>query len=310
MPIRDKIKSVLHRDDHGKSGSKRHSREAAYSAPLSSQNVVPPTAAPVYSNGASFAEPFDGISAEQNIKPIQTIEHHEGLSGIEATQSISRQSPVVTETIVETVDVTSPIAREVVTSTAESDTLSVEPVSLERVEKPLVVHEHIHPVEKQEVQPVIFREREQLEVKQITQQLHETEIKPTVIQSRELPAQVRPAIVENSAPIPEQIILPSVEVEETQKSLSINEPIINETVKRTVIEEIQPVLERDVIQPTLIHQTLPIYEKVVDATVVYKSELPVRELGPVGHLDSSYGMFLRGPVMVEEQAFLPGKNIQ
>lgn len=58
--------------------------------------------------------------------------------------------------------------------------------------------ERIHPVMKEEIQPVIYREREQLDVKQVTQMMHETQIQPTIIQQRELPAQTREAIIERA----------------------------------------------------------------------------------------------------------------
>lgn len=77
--------------------------------------------------------------------------------------------------------------------------LMKEPTVYEQIEKPIVVQwvhftfyelvrdthffrERIHPVVKEEIMPVIYREREQMDVKQITQLLHETEIKPTIIE--------------------------------------------------------------------------------------------------------------------------------
>lgn len=147
------------------------------------------------------------------------------------------------------------------------------------VEKNVVVHEHIHPVEKEEIQPIIYREREQMDIKQITQQLHETQIQPTLIQQRELAPQYREAVVERSAPIQENVVLPTTTLDATVRSVQVNAPIVNETIKKTVIEEIQPVLERDVFQPVIVQQTQPIYEKVIEAPSVYREILPMRELG-------------------------------
>jgi len=153
------------------------------------------------------------------------------------------------------------------------------PVQVQVVEKNVVVHEHIHPVEKEEIQPVIYREREQMEVKQITQQLHETQIQPTLVQQRELAAEVRAPIIERGAPIQENTVFATTDRDVTMRSVQVNAPIVNETIKRTVIEEVQPVLERDVFVPTIVQQTQPIYEKVVEAPHVYRETLPVRELG-------------------------------
>ncbi|PRP89022.1 hypothetical protein PROFUN_02300 [Planoprotostelium fungivorum] len=157
--------------------------------------------------------------------------------------------------------------------------LSKEPVTLERIEKDVVVRETIHPLEKEEIQPVIYREREQLDVRQITQMLHETEIRPTILETRELAAERREAIVERAEPIAENIILPSKTVDAVERSQVIHAPIVEEIIKKTVIEEIQPVLERDIFAPTIIQNTQPIYEKIVEAPTVYREILQVRELG-------------------------------
>jgi hypothetical protein len=157
-------------------------------------------------------------------------------------------------------------------------TVRSEPTQIQVVEKGVVVHEHIHALEKEEIQPVIHREREQLEVKQITQQLHETQIQPTLVQHRELAPEVRAPIVERGI-IEENVHFSTVDRDATMRSVQVNQPILEETVKKTVIEEIQPVLERDVFVPTIVQQTQNIYEKVVEAPTVYREVLPVRELG-------------------------------
>ncbi|PRP74415.1 hypothetical protein PROFUN_06544 [Planoprotostelium fungivorum] len=157
--------------------------------------------------------------------------------------------------------------------------MTFEPVNYETVEKPIVIQEKIHPMEKEEIQPVIYREREQLDVKQITQLLHETEIKPTTVESRELAPEVREPIVERGEPISENVILPSTQVDDVIRTQVIHEPIVNETIKKTIIEEIQPVLERDIIRPTIVLHTQPIYEKIIEAPIVYREVLQVKELG-------------------------------
>eukprot|EP01117_Protostelium_nocturnum_P008361 TRINITY_DN2986_c0_g1_i1.p1 TRINITY_DN2986_c0_g1~~TRINITY_DN2986_c0_g1_i1.p1 ORF type:complete len:262 (-),score=82.31 TRINITY_DN2986_c0_g1_i1:93-878(-) len=155
----------------------------------------------------------------------------------------------------------------------------VEPVNvmreapvIERVEKEVVVHERIHPVEKHEIQPVIYRERELVDVKQITEQLHETQVQPTIVQQRQATAEYRPVVVERAAPIQENVILPSSTMDVTQSSRYVNEPIIKEKIHKTIIEEIQPILERDVVSTTIVKHTMPIYENMVE-TKVYRQYL-------------------------------------
>jgi len=135
---------------------------------------------------------------------------------------------------------------------------------VEKVEKNLVIQERIHPIEKEEIQPVIFREREQTEVKQVTQLLHETEVRPTLIHQRQLPAESR-ELVEKAEPISENIVLPSRSIEETKRTQVVHQPIVNTIIKKTIIEEVQPILERDVIAPLVIRKNVPIYETVIEA---------------------------------------------
>jgi len=126
---------------------------------------------------------------------------------------------------------------------------------------------------------VIHREREQLEVKQITEQLHETRIQPTIIQQRELQPEYKPAVTMRSAPIAPNFHAPSVKVDNVRASQVVHAPIIEETIRKTIIEEIQPVLNRDVIVTTVIHEMRPIYEKIIEPPRVERVLLPERELG-------------------------------
>eukprot|EP01117_Protostelium_nocturnum_P006412 TRINITY_DN2313_c0_g1_i2.p1 TRINITY_DN2313_c0_g1~~TRINITY_DN2313_c0_g1_i2.p1 ORF type:complete len:590 (+),score=240.77 TRINITY_DN2313_c0_g1_i2:368-2137(+) len=142
-----------------------------------------------------------------------------------------------------------------VNSSLRSSQVRTLPTEVERIQKNVVVHEHIHPVEKEEIQPIITVERVQMA------------------------PEVRQPIVERSAPIQENIALPSRDIDMTARSSFVKPAIVNETVRRTVVEEVQPVLERDVIQPSVIRETQPIYEKVIEAPHVQRETLPMRELG-------------------------------
>jgi len=152
------------------------------------------------------------------------------------------------------------------------------PVVIESFEKPVVVHETYHPLERTEVQPIIYREREQLDVRQVTHMLHETEIRPTIVEQRELPAEIRESVVERFA-IEENIVLPSRDIEEARRTTLVHEPIVNEVIKRTIIEEVQPVLYKDIVTPIVIQQTQCIYEKVVEAPILIKEVRQVTDLG-------------------------------
>lgn len=47
-----------------------------------------------------------------------------------------------------------------------------------------------------------------------------------------------------------------------------------ESEKKKIIEEIQPVIYREVIQPHIIRVTQPIYEKIIEADVYVTETLP------------------------------------
>jgi len=170
-----------------------------------------------------------------------------------------------------------------VQSARRASLVRAEPTIMETIQKEVVIHERIHPVQKEEIQPVIYREREQLDVRQVTQMMHETQIQPTLIQQRELPAERREAIVERGAPIAENFIAASREVDVTLRTQVVHAPIVNEVIKKTIIEEIQPVLERDIITSTVIQNTQPIYEKIVEAPLVTRETVIVHhDRGLVG----------------------------
>ncbi|PRP73565.1 hypothetical protein PROFUN_02574 [Planoprotostelium fungivorum] len=176
-----------------------------------------------------------------------------------------------------------------VQSTKRASLVRAEPTVVETIQKDVVIQERIHPMMKEEIQPIIYREREQLDVKQVTQMLHETQIQPTIIQQRELPAETREAVIERGAAILPNTVLPRHEVAATSRSQIVHAPIVEEIIKKTVIEEIQPVLERDIIQATVIQNTQPIYEKIIEAPTVTRSIVEVRELGTFEAGQSSFG---------------------
>jgi len=86
------------------------------------------------------------------------------------------------------------------TSTTTSRVGSIMPMAtgvqeetlLEARERPAVIHEKVFPVQREEIQPIIHRERERTEIVQVEVPRYQSEIRPTVVHERQLPAQVRP----------------------------------------------------------------------------------------------------------------------
>jgi len=160
-----------------------------------------------------------------------------------------------------------------------------EPVNKVSVAKEAVIQEHIHPVEKIEVQPVLHRERQQMEVHQVVQPINEREVLPAVIQEKELPAQYIGDFVESDEASKREYALgatkyeSTVEVDGVRRIRIVKEPIVEEVIRKTIIEEIQPVIHKETIAPVVIKETLPLYEKVVEAPVIVQEERSQLDMG-------------------------------
>jgi len=157
------------------------------------------------------------------------------------------------------------------------------PTIVERVEKAAVVHEVYKTEEVVQIQPVINREREQLDVYEVVQPMKEREVVATEVRNVALPAQTRATIVEDNSAFLAQRSAPSDfstrEVAATMSQTVTNAPIVHETITHRVIEEVQPVIYKEIDRPVLIKETLPIYEKIVEAPHAHHTVLPVRDMG-------------------------------
>jgi hypothetical protein len=157
------------------------------------------------------------------------------------------------------------------------------PVIVEKIEKPAVVHEVYKTEEVVQIQPIIERERDQLDVYEVIQPMREREVIATEVRQLNLPAQTRATVVQDnsaflaarSAPVD----FSTREVAATRSAVVENAPIIHETIVHKVIEEVQPVIYKEVDRPILIKETLPIYEKIVEAPHIHKNVMPMRDLG-------------------------------
>lgn len=162
-------------------------------------------------------------------------------------------------------------------------------VFVEKVEKPVIVKETILPEEKIEIQPIIHREREQLEVHEVVQPLHERDIAPTLVRHETLPAQVKAEFRESDASFQTSYReattrhIPEVHTEATRREFLNRPAIVEEHIQRKIVEEIQPVLYKETIAPVLIEETQPIYEKIVEAPIIIEETRQVVDLGTKYH---------------------------
>jgi hypothetical protein len=161
---------------------------------------------------------------------------------------------------------------------------TVTPTVVERIEKPVVIHDKILPSQLTEVQPIIHRDIEKTEVREVVQPMKERDIAPTQIQHVELPAQRFEARASDAAfqaqyreatsRIKGDTITAPLVVENIEKPA-----MVEEVIHKKLVEEVQPVLYREVLKPTVIEATKPIYEHVVEAPVMYEQVRPMVDLG-------------------------------
>lgn len=150
------------------------------------------------------------------------------------------------------------------------------PVNFLKEERPAVVKERIIPIEEETIQPVIHREVERREIHEVLQPIHERQYMPATIEEKELQAEYRP-VIGGYAPRQASLVAPSVEYATTERTQIVRPPIIEETIRKTIIEEVQPVIHREVVKPHIIRQTQPIYEKIVEPEVILKETRPMIE---------------------------------
>jgi len=162
--------------------------------------------------------------------------------------------------------------------TFQQQTFVQQQASVEKIAKPAVVYETVHKEELEEIQPVIHREHDRTEVHQITQPIMEGVFQSTVIQEKELAAEFRAPVQLGSLYISPATPQGSCTVQEFHKIVE-KSPIIMETERKKVIEEIQPVVYKDVLQPTLIRETRQIYERIVEAPVIIQETRATQYVG-------------------------------
>jgi len=145
------------------------------------------------------------------------------------------------------------------------------PAVTQYVEKPALIYENIRKEQVEEIQPVIHREHERTEVRQITQPIIQGIMEPVRVEDKELPAQIKPPVQASSIPInTSKTAATPLSTQSTTTATKVIEkpPIIVDTDNNKIVEEIQPVIYRTVLQPSVVRETLPIFEKVVESPVL------------------------------------------
>jgi hypothetical protein len=138
---------------------------------------------------------------------------------------------------------------------------------VEKLERPTIIQETIRPSERIEVQPLVHIDKDQVEVHKVVQPMRERDIAPTRVEH----VSMAPQHMEYAAPqtqfrSTQPIIQPRTMVEPLQRSTLERPPIVEETIHKKVVEEVQPVLYRETVAPTVVHATKPIHQHIVEPT--------------------------------------------
>jgi hypothetical protein len=142
-----------------------------------------------------------------------------------------------------------------------------------------VVKETIREREIEEIQPVLHREIEQPIIKKVTAPMTEVcNVEEQQIYTRAAP-EFREVTAGGLSP-EQQALLAQKEFSESQRYVTHQEVVlptkVQEVVKEKIVEEVQPVIYREVNIPRTIHLEKDIYEKQVLPTKV------VQEVRPMG----------------------------
>lgn len=143
-----------------------------------------------------------------------------------------------------------------------------------------LVEEKVHMHEEQHVQPILTRDIEQKEVRQVIQPMHETTVLPTQRATGTMAGEER--LINNDRMVAPQVVPEAVRIQgEANVNVVQHAPIVEERIHKQVIEEVQPVLYRDVIQNKEVIITQPIHERIVEAPIVIQETRTMVERGVI-----------------------------
>jgi hypothetical protein len=145
---------------------------------------------------------------------------------------------------------------------------------MEKREIAPVIQERIRKEEVEEITPVIHREREKTEIHKITQPVHTSSVLNVAIEEGSLPAKF--SEMRTPSMLPPSVPLPRREELCAQKMRVDKPPVLIETERKRVIEEVQPLVYKEVVEPHLIRLTQPIYEKIVEGDVYVTETRPAQ----------------------------------
>lgn len=154
-----------------------------------------------------------------------------------------------------------------------ADPVSSEALAHETIVKPEVVHATAKNVEQEIVTPVLQRDREHTEIRQVVQPIADQQVNVTQnidvvdnVQEKmfkeEMSAENKALYNSNAALQNQSSTL------DTTRTQTVQPTQVHENLHKKIIEEIQPLIQREIINPTVINRTVPVHETVVHAPTV------------------------------------------
>jgi len=168
-----------------------------------------------------------------------------------------------------------------------------EEVEVQKEELPAVIHETRKFIEREEIQPIVHRDREETEIHLAEKEINESSVRATKVIETTKPAQFvefKAKGAENMNTLLEQeraLYQNTVEVAPSTHTVVTKPPIVEEVIHKKIIKEVQPIINRETIAPVVYKETLPIYEKIVEAPkIIHEREQVNRGLVSAPELPS------------------------
>jgi hypothetical protein len=105
-------------------------------------------------------------------------------------------------------------------------------------------------------------------------EVQRTQLPPTYFESRAPDTQFQTQYRDASSKIHPETITAPLQTQQFERA-----PIIEETIHRKIIEEVQPVLYKETVRPTIVEATKPIYEHVYESPQLREEVRPMVDLG-------------------------------
>jgi len=169
------------------------------------------------------------------------------------------------------------------------------------------IHEQIRGEQVEEITPVYNVEKIFTDVIQKTQPLIDHQIMPVTIEERSLPTEILADEILPTTAIPRPHDFSTVNIQQAENRVIQKPQIVYETEKTQIIEEIQPVIYKETIVPTVLRSTRPLYQKVVESPIFTQETLPSRPLHGSGY---DYPQPQQQPILTQPAPAMPAPVLQ